>query len=81
MPFPATSYEIRYTNNVTDFSDLDLWYNLTSITDEDVVSGSLEPLEAGEVVTFSVPKDLFLEHDVYYLSMRALDENNQVRNL
>jgi tetrahydromethanopterin S-methyltransferase F subunit len=79
--FLAAAYEIRYTQNETDFSNKTAWTELPSISSEDVVNGNFTPIEAGELVTFEISKDLFEDNQVYYLAMRALDKNNLVSEI
>jgi hypothetical protein len=79
--FLAAAYEIRYTQNETDFSNKTAWTELPSISSEDVVNGNFTPIEAGELVTFEISKDLFEDNQVYYLAMRALDKNNLISEI
>ena len=74
--FAAAQYDIRYSTKFNDFLDETLWTSLSQITINDVISGSLSPLLAGDFVNFEVSEDLFSAEDVYYLAMRALDENS-----
>ncbi len=63
--------------NNTDFYDETLWDELNSITGNDVISGTLEPVGAGSVVIFTVSKDIFpSSNDIYFLSMKSYDEQN-----
>jgi hypothetical protein len=73
--FLAAQYDIRYSTKFNDFLDETLWSSLPQITVNDVISGSLSPLPAGDFVNFEVSRDLFTAEDVFYLAMRALDEN------
>ena len=81
MIFSASYYDIRFTSNEADFSDDDLWNGLREITAEDVISGSLEPLEVGKMVTFEVSKDMFAPDDVIFLAMRSCDNLNQTSEI
>ena len=59
---------------MTDYADDYLWETLDQIKPEDLVSGRLEPVSAGETVAFEVLLDLFAGEDIYYFAVRANDE-------
>jgi hypothetical protein len=52
--FLAAQYDIRYSTKFNDFLDETLWSSLPQITVNDVISGSLSPLPAGDFVNFEV---------------------------
>ena len=73
----ASFYDLRYARNLLDFSDEDIWNGLKGITPDDLVSGSLIPVEGGQKVIFSVSTDLFLLEDNMFFAMRSSDNLNQ----
>jgi len=55
---------------------------LKGITQEDLVSGSLTPIEGGEKVILSLSTDFFLSsEDIIYLAMRSSDNLNQTSKI
>ncbi len=74
--FAANQYDVRYSTKFNDLLNDSLWIGLPQFTVNDVISGSLSPLPAGNFVSFEVSRDLFAAEDVFYLAMRALDENS-----
>ncbi len=79
--FTASYYDIRFTNNEADFSDETLWDGLRKISAEDVISGSMNPVEAGTTVAFEVFIDMFAPDDIIFLSMRSCDNLNQTSEI
>ena len=72
----ASQYDIRYSDILIDYSNITLWDELKGISEDDVLNGTLAPVVAGSVVVFNVSKDLFADHDVYFLTMRSYDAKN-----
>ena len=83
--FPATLYDLRYANDL-DLLRNDSWWNgdfnvtdniiAGKVLNESLSSGSLDPLEAGELVNISIARsDLPLDAQ-FVFAMRAFDEND-----
>ena len=72
----AASYEIRYSKNLNEIINETLWDSLKNITKEDVVSGNLTSLNAGEIISFEVNRDLFEADSIYFLAIKAFDEGH-----
>ena len=78
----ATKYELRFVNSKTlndskiDFDDA------IPIQEDDLISGSLDnPLNASQVVKLEFDSSKMNEtNTAYYLLVRAVDEEDNVRN-
>ena len=73
---PAAYYDMRFSTNLKDLSNTTIWDELRNISASDVISGSFEPVEAGQNVTFEISRDLFEQEGTYYLAMKSVDNMN-----
>ncbi len=53
------------------------WENATALDEADIVDGSLEPLEAGSPMNFTLSKGMFEIDKNYFMAIMAYDEKNQ----
>ena len=56
-----------------DLTNATIWDDLRNISSSDVISGSFDPVEAGQNVAFEVSTDLFEGEGTYYLAMKVID--------
>jgi len=75
--FIASYYDIRCSNDEAEFSDETLWNGLRAISEKDLISGNLKPVEAGKTVTLEVSKDMFAPDEIIFFAMRSCDNINQ----
>ena len=69
-------YDLRYSKNEEDVEDESKWSSLTQLKQEDVLEGSLNPVDGGSKVQFKVKPDVFDADIDYYIAMKAKDERN-----
>ena len=84
LTFSASKYEIRFDTNFTLINDEDEWDNLDQILEDDLVSGSLNPVPATELVSVVVNMSTFGESDqLYYVAMQGFDDQqgSEISNL
>ena len=71
-------YDLRYSKIKTDVEDSSKWDLLTSLNKEDLVEGTLDPVEGGNLVQLKLKPQLFDTDTSYFLAMKASDERNAV---
>ena len=71
-------YDLRYSKIKADVEDGSKWDLLTSLKKEDLVEGTLDPVEGGNLVQLKLKLQLFDTDIYYYLAMKASDERNTV---
>ena len=76
----AARYDLRYTKSKTDIEDNSKWDSLTSLKQEDLLDGTLDPVEGGSEVKLKLKPQLFdADTDTdYFMAMKATDERNTV---
>ena len=76
----AARYDLRYTKSKTDIEDNSKWDSLTSLKQEDLLDGTLDPVEGGSEVKLKLKPQLF-DADIdtdFFMAMKATDERNTV---
>ena len=76
----AARYDLRYTKSKTDIEDNSKWDSLTSLKQDDLLEGTLDPVEGGSEVKLKLKPQLFdADTDTdYFMAMKATDERNTV---
>ena len=76
----AARYDLRYTKSKTDIEDNSKWDSLTSLKQDDLLEGTLDPIEGGSEVKLKLKPQLFdADTDTdYFMAMKATDERNTV---
>ena len=69
---------MRYTKSKTDIEDNSKWDSLTSLKQEDLLDGTLDPVEGGSEVKLKLKPQLFDADIDYFMAMKATDERNTV---
>ena len=77
----ASQYELKFTDNLTELTNEAFWDELTDVTPENIIHGSLYPLPAGEDIYLNLDPKIFEADRVYYLGMKAIDEKGNVSPL
>ena len=80
MNLLAARYDLRYTKSKTDVEDNSKWDSLTSLKQDDLLEGTLDPVEGGSEVKLKLKPQLF-DADIdtdYFMAMKATDERNTV---
>ena len=71
---------MRYTKIKTDIEDNSKWDSLTSLKQDDLLEGTLDPIEGGSEVKLKLKPQLFdavIDTD-FFMAMKATDERNTV---
>ena len=71
-------YDLRYSKSKTDVEDNSKWDSLTSLNQDDLIEGSLDPVEGGNPVQLKLNPQLFDADIDYFMAMKATDERNTV---
>ena len=71
-------YDLRYSKIKTDVEDSSKWDSLTSLKQEDLIEGTLNPVDGGNLVQLKLKPQLFDTDIYYYLAMKASDERNTI---
>ena len=74
----AARYDLRYTKSKTDIEDNSKWDSLTSLKQDDLLEGTLDPVEGGSEVKLKLKPQLFDADIDYFMAMKATDERNTV---
>ena len=74
----AARYDLRYTKSKTDIEDNSKWDSLTSLDQEDLLEGTLDPVDGGSQVKLKLKPQLFDADIDYFMAMKATDERNTV---
>ena len=74
----AAMYDLRYTKSNTDIEDNSKWDSLTSLNQDDLIEGTLDPVEGGNPVQLKLNPQLFDADIDYFMAMKATDERNTV---
>ena len=74
----AARYDLRYTKSKTDIEDNSKWDSLTSLKQDDLLEGTLDPIEGGSEVKLKLKPQLFDTDIDYFIAMKAADERNTV---
>ena len=74
----AARYDLRYTKSKTDIEDNSKWDSLTSLDQEDLLEGTLDPVDGGSQVKLKLKPQLFDTDIDYFMAMKATDERNTV---
>ena len=78
MHLLAARYDLRYTKSKTDIEDNSKWDSLTSLDQEDLLEGTLDPVDGGSQVKLKLKPQLFDTDIDYFMAMKATDERNTV---
>ena len=71
-------YDLRYSMSKTDIEDDSKWNSLTSLKEEDLIEGTLEPVKGGNKVLLRLQPSLFGGEIEYFLAMKAKDERDTI---
>ena len=71
-------YDLRYSQIEEDVEDENKWDSLTSLTQEDLLEGTLTPVDGGSQVQMKIKPNAFDVDIDYYIAMKAKDERNTV---
>ena len=71
-------YDLRYSKSKTDVEDNSKWDSLTSLNQDDLIEGTLDPVEGGNPVQLKLNPQLFDADIDYFMAMKATDERNTV---
>ena len=74
----AARYDLRYTKSKTDIEDNSKWDSLTSLDQEDLLEGTLDPVDGGSQVKLKLKPQLFDTDIDYFMAMKATDKRNTV---
>ena len=74
----AAMYDLRYTKSKTDIEDNSKWDSLTSLNQDDLIEGTLDPVEGGNPIQLKLNPQLFDADIDYFMAMKATDERNTV---
>ena len=69
-------YDLRYSQTKADIEDDSKWDSLTQVKQEDLIDGTLTPVDGGNQVQLKIKPDLFDADIDYYIAMKAKDERN-----
>ena len=72
----AKQYELKFTKSQSDIENDNQWDSLPSITEQDLLEGTLEPVEGGTKVDLKLNPILFESDTDYFMAMKASDERN-----
>ena len=78
MDLLAARYDLRYTKSKTDIEDNSKWNSLTSLKQDDLLEGTLDPVEGGSEVKLKLKPQVFDADIDYFMAMKATDERNTV---
>ena len=71
-------YDLRYSQSKADVEDDSKWDSLTQVKQEDLIDGTLTPVDGGNQVQLKMKPVLFDADIDYYLAMKAKDERNTI---
>ena len=74
-----SGFEIRFSNTSEGLTSK--WEDSSLINDNDLISGSLEPIEPLTIFEIQLNKSLFVEDLTYYFGVKAYDKINQFGEL
>ena len=72
----ASVFLIRYSRNSSDLSENFNTSNAVTITQDDLVGGSLIPPMGGETVTINLSREDFLDSELYYFALKTKDHSD-----
>ena len=71
-------YNLRYSQSQADVEDDSKWDSLTALNQEDLLGGTLTPVDGGTFVQLKVKPELFDADIDYFVAMKAKDERNTI---
>ena len=71
-------YDLRYSQSKADVEDDSKWDSLTPIKEQDLLDGTLTPVNGGNQVQLKLKPDHFDADIDYYVAMKAKDERNTI---
>ena len=71
-------YDLRYSMSKTDIEDDSKWNTLTALKQEDLIEGTLEPVEGSKEVLLRLQPSLFGGEIAYFVAMKAKDERDTI---
>ena len=69
---------MRYSQSKADVEDDSKWDSLTPIKEQDLLDGTLTPVNGGNQVQLKLKPDHFDADIDYYVAMKAKDERNTI---
>ena len=69
-------FDLRYSKIQGDVEDDNKWDSLTALKEEDLLEGTLTPVNGGSQVQLKIKTDVFDADTDYYIAMKAKDERN-----
>ena len=71
-------FDLRYSKIQGDVEDDNKWDSLNPVKEEDLLEGTLTPVNGGSQVRLKIKPDVFDTDTDYYIAMKAKDERNTV---
>ena len=71
-------YDLRYSSSKTDIEDDSKWSTLTGLKQEDLIEGTLDPVEGSNEVLLRLQPSLFGGEIQYFVAMKAKDERDTI---
>ena len=84
LPSIAKNYELKYTTDKDLIFNETAWSKLGIIQDNDILNGSLTPLEAGTMMELTINGTIFdfdYNETIYYMGLKAYDKSDQASEL
>ena len=72
----AKQYEMKFTKSKSDIEIDNQWDSLETITEQNLLDGTLIPVEGGTKVDLKLNPMLFKSDTDYFMAMKASDERN-----
>ena len=71
-------YDLRYSQSKANVEDDSKWDSLIQVKQEDLIDGTLTPVNGGNQVQLKLKPDHFDADIDYYVAMKAKDERNTI---
>ena len=79
FPISVSGFEIRFSNSSEGLTSN--WDDSSLINNNDIISGSLDPIEPGMEFEVQLNKSIFVEDLTYYFGVKAFDKIKQFGEL